>query len=83
MARTITTLTKTPTGYATQDGRWTVNPVTMGSGVTGWAGGTGWSNGHREWEVTDTAGQIIFPGNRHSKIVQRLYEARDLISRHS
>lgn len=43
-------------GYQTPDGRFTVRPVVMGAGVTGWAGGRGWSNGRREWEVVDTSG---------------------------
>lgn len=78
----MATLTKTETGYATTDGRWTVTPVTMGAGVTGWAGGKGWSNGRREWQLTDTTGQASF-GGRPTKIVQRLYEARALIDARS
>ncbi|GAA3147286.1 MULTISPECIES: hypothetical protein [Rhodococcus erythropolis group] len=77
--------TKTDFGYATADGRWEVRKVPMGGGTTGWAGGRGWSEGHNEFQVTDTHGlaQLSMLGPRHSKIVQRLYEARALIAAHT
>lgn len=70
-------------GYRTADGRWTVVPVHMGQGITGWAGGRGWSNGRKEWQVTDTTGQARLGIGGPRKIVTRLYEARDLIGAHA
>lgn len=69
-------------GYKTADGRWTVTPITMGAGVTGWAGGRGWSNGRREWLLADTTNQaqLSAMGPRHQRIVQALWEARDVIA---
>lgn len=78
-------LTKTATGWATPDGRFTVEPATMGGGVTGWASGHGWSNGHKAWFVVDTSGRAQFrPGSitvaKARKVVDRLYEARRIIA---
>jgi len=72
-------LKRTPTGYATADGRWTVEPATMGAGVNG---NGGWSNGRREWKLTDTTGQaqISQYGNRAQKTVRALYVARSIIA---
>lgn len=70
-------------GYITADSRWTVRPRTMGSGTTGWAGGKGWSQGRREWQITDTTGQARMAGDRSTRIVRTLDDARDLIEAHS
>lgn len=79
-------LIKTDFGYATKDGRWEVRKIKMGGGSTGWAGGKGWSEGHSHFEVTDTLKLADFAGKghapRHSRVVERLYEARDLIAAH-
>lgn len=72
-------LTRTETGYATKDGRWTVEPAVMGSGVTGWAGGRGWSQGRREWVLTDTTGKIRLGVGGSRTIVQAVWRARDII----
>lgn len=73
-------LTKTEAGYATRDGRFTVEPTTVGTGVTGWAGGRGWSNGHREWLVTDTTGKARLSQHGGAQaVVDALWRARDLI----
>lgn len=66
-------------GYTTPDGRWTVEPVQMGAGVTGWAGGRGWSNGRREWRVTDTTGNHRLGLGGSTTTVDALWRARDLI----
>jgi hypothetical protein len=79
-------LTRRPDGsYASHDGRWTVEPATMGAGVTGWAGGRGWSNGRREWRVTDTTGQAHLSayGDPHTIVLDALWRARDIIAAHS
>ncbi len=70
-------------GYSTPDGRWTVTPLTgMGAGVTGWAGGRGWSNGRKAWSITDTTGAVRLGLGGATKVVDHLYEARDLIAAH-
>lgn len=66
-------LTKTETGYATKDGRWTVEPVTMGDGPR---------NKGREWRVTDTHGKAELRRGGHTLTVHALYAARDLIAAH-
>lgn len=70
-------------GYATADGRWKVEPVTMGGGVTGFAGGRGWSNGRREWLVTDTTGAARLGLGGARVTVDALWRARDLIDANS
>ena len=72
----MTRLTRTATGYATSDGRWTVEPVVMNDSPR--------SKGHRAWHVTDTTGQARLGAysGRPSRTVDRLYEARDLIEAH-
>jgi len=81
-ATTGTRLKRTETGYASHDGRWLVEPVTMGAGSTGWAGGRGWSQGRREWRVTDTTGRAVLSsyGPRHSLVLDALWRVRDLIA---
>lgn len=74
-------LKRQPDGtWATPDGRFTVVPVIMGDGVNN---NGGYSNGHREWQVTDTTGvaKISQWGDRSTAIRTRLYEARGLIAR--
>lgn len=68
-------------GYTTADGRWTIKPVRMGGGTTGWAGGRGWSNGHKAWHITDTTGKAVIAqyGPKNQRTVDALWEARDLI----
>jgi hypothetical protein len=75
-------LKRTATGYASPDGRWTVEPVTMGAGSTGWAGGRGWSNGRREWRLTDTTERATLSryGNPHTIVLDALWRVRDVIT---
>ena len=72
-------LTKTEDGgYATRDGRWTVEPVDgMGAGVNN---NRGWSNGKRGWRLTDTSGAARLGFLRQpTVIVDALWRARDII----
>ncbi len=76
----MATLKRTETGYATADGRWTVEPVTMGEGVNG---NRGWSKGKREWRITDTTSQATLGMyGRPSLVVPALWRARDIIDYH-
>jgi hypothetical protein len=77
----MATLTKTPTGYATKDGRWTLTAITMGEGVNN---NGGWSKGHREWILTDTTGQATLSRyDGPSMTVDALWRARDIIDFHT
>lgn len=77
-------LTKTATGgYATPDGRWTVEPVTgLGEGVNGTGG---WSPGRRAWRLTDThrSARLAQYGDPHTLTLDALWRARDVIAAHS
>lgn len=63
-------------GYVTPDGRWVVEPVTMGAGVNN---NRGWSNGRRAWRVTDTTGAARLGIGGSTAVRDRLWEVRDLI----
>jgi hypothetical protein len=69
-------LKKTGEGYESQDGRFTVKPVTIGEGINN---NRQWSKGHREWQVTDTTGQARLGIGGPTIVVHALYAARDLI----
>lgn len=64
-------------GYRTVDGRWTVTPCVMGDGVNS---NGGWSTGRKSWALTDTTGQATLGLGGSRKILDRLYEVKDVIA---